>query len=154
MQNDTDSPTSTLTPSSLLQNDSKKEESNYIIEINDALFSQMEKQIDLLKKHDIRQSLQSWTVEALREKMLLELKSGSQKISKEKILKLVISERLRQYIENRVLEIKGFRRSYSKKKWVLDAIAEKLERDKNRMDKLIDEIYSPLKYPCDGVLNK
>lgn len=137
MQTDPDTTTSTLTlPSPSLQNDSRKEESNYIIEINDALFSQIEKQINQLKKHDIRHSLHSWTLESLREKMLLEKKLGSQKISREKILKLVISDRLRQYIDSRVLEIKGVRRSYSKKKWILDAILEKIERDQNR--ELID----------------
>lgn len=137
MQNETE----TLTPSSSIRDDIKREESNYIIELNDALFFQIENQVNFLKKHDIRHSLQSWTLEAIREKMILEKKSGISKVSKQKILKLIISERLRQYIENRVLEIKAIRRSYSKKKWILDAITEKIDRDKNQFE-VLNGIYS------------
>ena len=143
MQNDCESSTGTttfLTPT--LQIDSKHDESTYAVEIDDSLLSEIEKLISLLKKYDIRHNVQSWTLEALREKMILEKKSKDFKISKEKFLRIIISEKLRQHIENRVLEIKKVRRSYSKKKWILDAIYEKILKDQSQIEVLINEIYS------------
>lgn len=110
----------------------------YVIEISESLHRKIEQLISTLNKlNDRSHSKKSWAIEAIKEK--LQAESASPNVVKEKHLNLFMSQQLNQELEKKVALHKKFRKSYSKKKWIMEALYEKLEREENKADMLIEK---------------
>ena len=107
-------------------------EMGYAIEISESLYRKIDKLIHIFNKLDDQSySKQSWVLEAIKEKLVTEGENND--VPKVKFLKLQMSPQINQKIEEKVSLYKQFRTSYSKKKWLLEAIYEKkLEEKKDR----------------------
>lgn len=115
------------------------EKTDYVIEINETLYKKIDKLIRILNAFDNRaHSKQSWILEAVNEKLNVEESSKKENIPVSKYLKLSMEVPLRKKIEDKVSLLKQFKNSYSTKKWLLEAIFEKLEREEYMAEKLIE----------------
>ena|ERR1700722_7162032 len=124
-------------------NTKDKQDSEYKIRsfsfrIGEYLHKQLNKHIHLLKKLENRNhSKQSWLQEAVKEKLETEECFGDGLIEKDNFLSLKIPEPLCHRIEKRIELAKRFRVSYSLKKWFLEAVSEKLEREGEKAKNLL-----------------
>lgn len=111
----------------------------YTIRIGESLYERLDQHILLLNHvEQTDHSKQSWILEAIQDKLKGE--EGSSLIPKVKHVHFKVPKDLSRKIVNRVEFIRKFRDSYSKKKWILEAIEEKLEKEENKTKKLIEEI--------------
>lgn len=110
----------------------------YVIEISESLYHKIEKVISTLNKLDNHNhSKRSWAIEAIQEKLRSE--EVFPNFLKGKHLNLFISQELNKELEKKVALLKKFRKSYSKKKWIIEALHEKLEREENQAKMLIEK---------------
>jgi hypothetical protein len=100
----------------------------YTVSISPHLHNRLDKHIFILKKL-VRtgHTKQQWLVEAVEEKLKNEKSSQTQDIEKEKRVSLRIDVLTKKILEEQIQLIRCFRTSYSKRKWILDAIQEKLD---------------------------
>lgn len=111
---------------------------NFSFRIGEYLHKQLNKHILLLKKLDNQNhSKQRWLEEAVKEKLEFEERFGDKLVQKDNFLSLKISEPLYDRIEKRIEFAKRFRVSYSLKKWLLEAVSEKLEREDEKAKELL-----------------
>lgn len=132
-----------------LPSDKSKNEKNasinhfqsYSLSIGENLWNRIDKHINLLKHLDNKSiSKQNWVKEALEERLALSEKADFDKIPKAKHMNFKINESLNFKIEQEVKVIKKLRKSYSKKKWIVDALYDKLDREDHKARSLIEKI--------------
>lgn len=108
--------------------------------VSEQLFGRIGKIINLLKYFEKNKiTRRKWLEDAFKEKLAIEESQSDDEIPPERNLNFVIDEELLNRIELRVNILKRFRTSYSKKKWVLEAVDAKLEKDERLLRKLLDE---------------
>jgi hypothetical protein len=113
---------------------------NHTINIGENLHNRINKHLHLLRhlnSHTITK--QKWVEEAANEKLEMEQKLGSASIPCDRYLHFKANKKLNEKIEKRVKVIKQFRKSFSKKLWLVEAIYEKLDRDDLEVKKLLEE---------------
>lgn len=111
---------------------------NYSLRISENIFNRINNHVHILKRLESRShSKQRWIEEAICEKLNHEEALNNIKLPKEKHLSFKISESLSKRIENRIELVRKFKISYSAKKWLLDAITEKLERENEKATALL-----------------
>ena len=101
-------------------------EKRFSIRINENLHKRFNQHIKCLKNLN-KITKQNWIEQAFREKLSLQDDSSSG-ILHDKLIHFKVDEKLFMEMEKIVQMIKKFR-VFSKKKWMIDAIYEKLERE-------------------------
>jgi hypothetical protein len=77
-------------------------------------------------------SKQKWVEDAIREKLTND--ETKTLIPKANTIYVKIDDNLKNQMEKRIEFMKNFCSSYSKKRWLVDAVVEKLERDEKEID--------------------
>ena len=109
---------------------------SYSITIGDNLYKRIDKHLNLLKNlEDENYTKQQWVMKALKEK--LEKDESLLDIPKARHLRVQVDRDTHQKLESMVNLIKNFRRSYSKKQLLVEAICEKLDREEEKAKKLL-----------------
>jgi hypothetical protein len=119
----------------------QQREIGYCIEISNSLHEKISHHVELLKRLDDRgYSRRRWALEAIKEQLHEEEHQVSDEDAQKKhVLSIAFPEHTHKRIEDKITAIKRFRKSYSKKKWILEALYSKLERDQQKLTKLIEE---------------
>jgi len=113
----------------------------YTFEVSPHIHGKIEKLIFMLKKlDDCNINKQSWILNAVKERLLSADETGTLKNVKEKTLHFKIDEFTSDLLEKEIAFTKNFRRSFSKKQWILEAIQEKIERDEKKLKDLLEKI--------------
>lgn len=106
----------------------------YSILVGENLNNRLNRRISKLKSTDgPGNSKQKWVLDAIKEKLHLE--SQSEYLPKEKFISLKIHQNLHKQILKRVERMCEVRKSFSQKQWIVEAIADKLERDEKKQKK-------------------
>lgn len=106
----------------------------YTVTVNSHIHKRLERHILIIKKLiDRHATKQDWLVNAIREKMEKDI--TGQEIPTTHSITVKLDARLEQMILQRIEYIKKFKFSYSKKKWIIDAIVDKLDRDEEEVEK-------------------
>lgn len=110
----------------------------YCIEIPDALHNKITEHLQFLKRlQDPTYTKQRWALEAVKEKIKAEEETITG-FTKAHFLRIDFPEIVNRKIEGKVEELKKSRGSYSKKKWVLEALYEMLDKEKAKIKHLLD----------------
>jgi hypothetical protein len=80
---------------------------------------------------------QDWFSKAIKEKLKNE--NDALSIPKKKVFQIKIDDKTNKELNDTVEHIRKFRRSYSKKQWILEAIQEKLAREEMLIKKMIKD---------------
>lgn len=86
---------------------------------------------------------QEFVLKAIKEKLKYDKEVLSDKIPKEKFLHYKIDNITLKQLDEKVNLIRKFRRTYSKKQWILEAIQEKLNREEVVIKKMMKETRKP-----------
>lgn len=114
------------------------EKIGYASPVSEHFYERIEKLIETYNVvGDYKQTKQRFITEALIEK-LEELKKHSCTPAKETILRFTINKRLNEKILEEIEKMRISHYSYSKKKWIIEAISEKLERDEKKVKSLLN----------------
>lgn len=110
------------------------------IRVGENLFNRINGHLDTLKKcQGNNYSQNRWVNEAIKTKLDKEIKGNI--VSIDKHLGVRIDEKTLEKINQQVKVMKKFNSSYSKQKWLVEALSEKLQEDeqitKKRLQKLI-----------------
>jgi hypothetical protein len=109
---------------------------SYSVTIGDNLHKRIDKHLNLLKNlEDENYTKQQWLMAALKEK--LEKDENLSDIPKARHLRVQVDRNTHKKLESMVNLIKNFRRSYSKKQLLVEAICEKLDREEEKAKKLL-----------------
>jgi hypothetical protein len=111
---------------------------SYSISLTPMLHKKLQEHLQMLKhlRHPEKQQ-QTWMINAIRGKVSRE--NSSQEISREKYLGVKLDMAILEKLEARLAEICKSHPGYSKKQWLLDAIEEKLEAEKELVQKALTE---------------
>ena len=113
-------------------------EKSFSIRINENLHKRFNQHIKCLKNINKGQTTkQNWVEQAFREKLSLQDDSSSG-ILNDKLIHFKVDEKLFKEMEKKVQMIKKFR-GFSKKKWMIDALYEKLEREEAQAKKELEK---------------
>lgn len=113
---------------------------NYTIKIGENLYKRIDKLMHLLKyTNSACNNRQKWLIDAFIKKLETEELLGLEGIPKEKYLRFLINEELKEKIDRRVELLNQYKSSFSKKQWFLEAIFEQLDNDEQKMQKLLKE---------------
>src|SRR5438105_2635223 len=115
-----------------------KEKGGYSVTISPHIHKRLERHIFIIKKL-INKNLtkNNWLLSAIEEK--LEREVPYQDVPAVNTISLKLDPKREQLILQRVNYVRKFRKSYSKKQWILDAITDKLERDEENVEKKLLE---------------
>lgn len=111
----------------------------YSISLTAKLFKRLSNHFDSLKLigHQDRKR-QSWLLKAVQEKLSRE--KDSEDLYKGKYISFKLQNHLYENLKNRLEEIEGKNIRYSKKKWIIDAIEEKLEAEQELIQEKLQQI--------------
>lgn len=110
---------------------SQEKRINYSFKVEDAIYRRIEKIVHILTFLDQNQNAptkQKWLLEAINEKIENETELPQEAISDKQLI-VRIDENLNEKLDKKIAKIKKLRPNYSKKKWILEAICEKLEQE-------------------------
>lgn len=110
--------------------------------VGEHLFTRISKILNLVRCFDQWNKItrQKWLEQAFAEKLTIEESQNIEDIPKERNLTFFVDEVMMARIEKRVDVISKFRRTYSKKKWFLEAIFEKLDRDEENVREHLNKL--------------
>ena len=114
------------------------------IRVGENLFKRINKHVDALKKcKDSNYSRSRWINDAIKDKLHKEIQENT--ISIDKHLNTRIDLKLIEMIHQQVKVMKKFNSSYSKQKWLLEALSEKLEEEEQLTRKRLNELIASSK---------
>lgn len=114
---------------------------NYAFKMCEDIFSRLDNHIQILKRLDnTSTSKQRWMTEAIKEKLENEKKLTSDQLPKDKHVSVRVEKNLAIQIEKNVEKYRVFRRSFSKKQWLIDAICEKLLSEESKAKVLLKKL--------------
>ena len=106
------------------------------LKINQDILLKIEQSISILKNKNKKTNKQRWVLLAIQEKLQKSKEHNVEKkaptIKQKKTLSFVLTNKLSQDLERDVTLYKSEDESYTKKRWILEAIQEKLEREEVR----------------------
>ena len=115
----------------------------YSVKIDEYLYKRLNKHIRILKHAENKAlSTQKWVTDAIIEKLA---KTDTEELPQDRHLVLKINDPINEKIDSNVEHQKKFRQSYSKKRWFLEAINEKLDREEPKTKKYLEEILQTTK---------
>ena|ERR1700722_1233402 len=105
----------------------KENHINYSFKVGENIFIRVEKNVvlDSISK-------QRWLLTAIEEKLKNEKRLQKDAIPRERQMVVRIKNSLNKILNKRIETIKKFRKHYSKKQWILEAILEKLDREQSK----------------------
>lgn len=116
-----------------------KEHKFVSIRVGENLFARVNKHIDTLKKcQDTSYSRSRWINDAIHAKLEKEIQENT--ITVDKHLNTRIDVKLIEMINQQVRIMKKFNSSYSKQKWIVEALSEKLEEEEQSTKKRLQEL--------------
>lgn len=132
-----------MTSRTAKKNDSEPVKKHCSISISERLYEILEDHIALLKVGG-RQRLnkREWLKEAVEECLEEERKSGEIKIPRRRNISFILNEEQNERINARVEVIKEAVGIFSKKKWLIEVIEEKLERERDIVEKVRKKLLS------------
>lgn len=101
---------------------------NICFKVGKSLYCRLGNHIRALKHLGRHGSKNDWMVDAIREKLSRETETVKD-IPEQKAVNISVDPALRQALEKRVHFIKKFIPKYSAKKWIIEALHEKLEKE-------------------------
>ena len=112
------------------------------LSMGEQVYKKIDNHIRILQ-HSEQKNLtkRKWVADAIKEKLEREVEINHNNIPKEKHLSFKIETVLHEEVEKRIELIRKFRRSFSKKQWILEALLEKIEKE----EKITNQILSDLK---------
>ena len=114
---------------------------NYTLTIDEKLYNTLDNHIRILKQtQGSSKNKKQWMLAALEEKLAREKPVNYSNIPKEKKMGIKMDTSLHQQLDDRIAMIRRFRSSYNKKQWVLEAIQEKMEKEKPKAQKILEEL--------------
>lgn len=117
---------------------------SYTVHIADHIYKLLEEHIHMMKcLEDKSYTRQNWVINALKEK--LHRSNDKELLLKDRHLQLKLDQLMHENIESKVKLIKNFRRTYSRKKWIVEAIYEQLEREKEKAKQLLQALHNKSK---------
>jgi len=114
----------------------------YTCNVDANLYDKLEKILFAIRGLEGKTTKKDWINKAIKEK--LERENSSNVFSKEKRLSFPIDHESLAEIEKRVMLLRKFRTSYSKKQWLVEAIYEKLDQDTKTVQTAIEKIKSSM----------
>lgn len=109
------------------------------INIGEILHQKLNKHIKILKTLDDRStSKQTWLVKAFKNKLISTDKELLITQPKQRKLSVKIDKKLSDEIDSHVETLKKFNLSYSKTKWILEAVQEQLEKESEKIKSLLN----------------
>lgn len=109
------------------------------VNIGEALHQKLNKHIKILKALDDRStSKQTWLVKAFKNKLSSTDKELLITQPKQRKLSVKIDKKLCKEIDSNVETLKKFNTSYSKTKWILEAVQEQLEKESDKIKSLLN----------------
>ena len=109
------------------------------INIGETLHQKLNKHIKILKNLDDRStSKQTWLVKAFKNKLSSTDKELLVTQPKQRKLSVKIDKKLSDEIDDHVVTLKKFNFSYSKTKWILEAVQEQLEKESEKIKNLLN----------------
>ena len=113
---------------------------SYSVRIEGRLYKRIFQHIQLLKRMSIVLNKQKWLEDAIVRKLEKDEEQDlTETIDSEKHLSFQVNVQLDAKIDKRVEVIKKFCNSYSKKKWILESIYEKLDLEEKEIEKKASE---------------
>lgn len=113
---------------------------NFALTVSENLYNKIDGHVRVLRH--IKKELKSkkyWIIEAIQEKIDREKEIDSTIIPKEKCISFKIDKSLGNKIIRRIELIKKFRKSFSRKRWILEAIFEKMEEEEHLTRKILSD---------------
>lgn len=121
----------------VISNENKSSENlagKYTVTISPHINEKLDNHVLIMKKLiDRGVTKHLWIINAIEEKLAHD--ANQQQVPKVPHLNIRIDEELDKKILERIEFIRKFRKSYSKKQWLIDAILEKLDRDDSKIGK-------------------
>lgn len=107
-------------------------------EISPSIYNRVDELIYMFK-HVSGESItkQDWFSKAIKEKLKNE--NDDLLVPKKKVFQVKIDDKTNKALSDKIEHIKKFRKNYSKKQWILEAIQEKLAREEMLIKKIIKE---------------
>ncbi|HEY4832930.1 MAG TPA: hypothetical protein VIH61_10270 [Waddliaceae bacterium] len=112
----------------------------YTIQIGENIAERIDQHLRLLKflgDKDVKK--QKWIKNAILKKLDKEEHIPPYELPKEKHLNIDVEKNLRERIERVINSIRKVRRTYSKKQWILEAIAEQLTQEEDVVKRQVKE---------------
>lgn len=113
----------------------KKKSVEYTVIIGNHLYHRIDKHVRLLKNLKINSSKQKWVLEAIEEKLKIDVALEAN--LGDRLLHVKCDIELWNEIQKKIELLKAFRRSISKKQWIEEAIYDKLEREEQKSKELL-----------------
>lgn len=113
---------------------------SYTFTVGKHLHKKMENHIRAVKFLDSNYSKQHWIADAIQEKLESERIQGPEEFTREHVVNMKIDKRLDQLVEKQVGIYRKFRKSYSKKLWLVEAISEKLDKEEAAIKKQVETL--------------
>ena len=114
------------------------------IRVGENFNKKINKHIDTLKKcQEGRYSRNQWINDAIKAKLEKEIQGNT--ISVDKHLNARIDVKLLELINQQVKVMKKFNHSYSKQKWIIEALSEKLEEEELSSKKRLNDLITASK---------
>lgn len=122
-------------------------DARYALTINPYLIKKIQKHLALLSAIKLKESQSKWVLSAIREK--LENEDETDATQREARINVSIDLPTLKELDNRVEIFKKFRRSFSRKQWIIEAISEKLDRDEKDVLQKLKAKMDTVKYSCN-----
>lgn len=124
---------------SIKHNDEAEQTSlRYTVVISPYMHKRLDRHIFIIKKLiDKKLTKHNWLLDAINEKLKNE--APYEEVPTANTITIKMDHKFEQLILQRIEYIKKFRKSYSKKQWISDAIIDKLERDEEHVEKKLLE---------------
>ena len=107
---------------------------SYSVLFPNDLHSKIEKHLREIQNREYNTvTKQKWIIDALQER-LEKKKNIPEQLPKGKFVSIRIDERLLQEIANETEKLKVIQAGYSKRKWIIDAVCAKLDRELEEKD--------------------
>jgi hypothetical protein len=105
-------------------------DAKFTFSLSQHLRNKLKRHLILLNAVKLKESQSKWVLHAIREKF--ETESVDEALKNEARITMFIDLPTLKELNQRVNVFKKFRRSFSKKQWIIEAISEKLDREKEK----------------------
>lgn len=110
------------------------------IGLDEYLFNRIEKHVLICRSlENSKKKKQQWIQEAIEEKLEREDHPKNIPIPRDKGVNFKLPSQTYQKLEKRLKLIKKVKGSFSRKRWIIEAIEEKLERESFKLEKFMEE---------------
>lgn len=119
----------------MTREDGEEDITSYVVKIPESLFKRIDDHImaiNAIEQEKVRKN--DWFEDAIQEKLNSTKKICPRNIKRERNLNIKLRPNISHEIDKHVSILKTIHTTYSKKKWILEAVYEKLEREEGAVD--------------------